>query len=285
MAGAPSQLELFEYKPELTQARRSGLPRFIPGGQAVRIHQRVSEAVGCAISVSSGRTKRSVDLRSPAPSRKAHGRTLLHQVHAHGSVQSRARAITGADRQCTPRLCFARLVGGLWTWHREPEFAGFHRADLRGKHSGWRQATVGIWLSAERLSGRAMPLTWRACALSRQPAGRESSTERRNMLDAIDKINQQNYAAFGNPETVTRIAQYEMAFRMQMDATDAMDIHKEPESVRAKYGSKTGRIQFCEQLPGGAAPRGARRTIHSALPLGMGLPRCRAQRMPECRIR
>ena len=48
------------------------------------------------------------------------------------------------------------------------------------------------------------------------------------MLDAIDKINQQIYTTFGNPETITRIAQYEMAFRTQMDATDAMDIHKNP---------------------------------------------------------
>jgi uncharacterized protein (DUF1501 family) len=64
------------------------------------------------------------------------------------------------------------------------------------------------------------------------------------MLDAIDQINQENFAAFGNPETVTRIAQYEMAFRMQMDATDAMDIRKEPDSVRAKYGSKPGESSF-----------------------------------------
>jgi hypothetical protein len=71
-----------------------------------------------------------------------------------------------------------------------------------------------------------------------------SVSQRRNVLDAIDEINQQNYAELGNPETVTRIAQYEMSFRMQMDATDAMDIHKEPETVRAKYGSKIGESSF-----------------------------------------
>jgi len=67
-----------------------------------------------------------------------------------------------------------------------------------------------------------------------------SVPQRRSMLDAIDELNRQNYATFGNPETVTRIAQYEMSFRMQMDATDAMDIHKEPETVRTKYGAKVG---------------------------------------------
>jgi len=67
---------------------------------------------------------------------------------------------------------------------------------------------------------------------------------RRSMLDAIDAIDQQTYADFGNPETVTRIAQYELSFRMQMEATDAMDIRKEPESVRARYGSKLDKASF-----------------------------------------
>jgi len=64
------------------------------------------------------------------------------------------------------------------------------------------------------------------------------------MLDAMDEINQQRYAEFGNPETLTRIAQYEMSFRMQMDATDAMDIRREPETVREKYGSQAGEASF-----------------------------------------
>jgi uncharacterized protein (DUF1501 family) len=60
----------------------------------------------------------------------------------------------------------------------------------------------------------------------------------------MDEINQQRYSEFGNPETLTRIAQYEMSFRMQMDATDAMDICKDPESVRESYGSRLGESSF-----------------------------------------
>jgi uncharacterized protein (DUF1501 family) len=71
-----------------------------------------------------------------------------------------------------------------------------------------------------------------------------SRSLRRSELDTIDEINQQTYAAFGNPETITRISQYEMAFRMQMDATDAMDIHKEPAAVLTNYGSKPGEASF-----------------------------------------
>ena len=64
---------------------------------------------------------------------------------------------------------------------------------------------------------------------------------RRRMLDAVDEIDRQSYAEFGNPETVTRIAQYEMAFRMQMDATDAMDIHKESAAGAGRLRRETRR--------------------------------------------
>src|ERR1700724_3372673 len=64
------------------------------------------------------------------------------------------------------------------------------------------------------------------------------------MLDVIEEINQQTHAEFGNPETITRIAQYEMAFRMQLNATDAMDIRRESPSVQARYGAKPGAASF-----------------------------------------
>jgi len=104
------------------------------------------------------------------------------------------------------------------------------------------------------------------------------------MLDAIDQINQQTYAAFGNPETMTRIAQYELAFRMQMDATDAMDIRKEPASVRAKYGSKPGEavLPTIVWWPGDWR---SGCTIHSALPLGMGFSWGRREGSAESRLR
>jgi hypothetical protein len=71
-----------------------------------------------------------------------------------------------------------------------------------------------------------------------------SRAERREVLDAVDEINRQSYAQFGNPETMARIAQYEMAFRMQLEASDAMDITREPESVRARYGAELGKTSF-----------------------------------------
>jgi len=59
---------------------------------------------------------------------------------------------------------------------------------------------------------------------------------RRRMLDRIAKINQDQFEQIGDPETQARIAQYEMAFRMQSSVPDLMDLSNEPESTFKLYG-------------------------------------------------
>jgi len=63
---------------------------------------------------------------------------------------------------------------------------------------------------------------------------------RRLTLDAIGELNHKQAAEMGHPETATRIAQYELAFRMQMSVPDVMDISKEPAEVLEAYGAKPG---------------------------------------------
>jgi len=59
---------------------------------------------------------------------------------------------------------------------------------------------------------------------------------RRKMLDAVEQINQQTLAELGDPETNARIAQYEMAYRMQMSVPELVDLSKEPQSTWDLYG-------------------------------------------------
>ena len=63
---------------------------------------------------------------------------------------------------------------------------------------------------------------------------------RRSTLDTLRTLNQQTHDEFGDPETLTRIAQYEMAFRMQMEVPGAMDISKEPAHIHELYGTEPG---------------------------------------------
>jgi hypothetical protein len=63
---------------------------------------------------------------------------------------------------------------------------------------------------------------------------------RRKTLDALKDLNELQARKLGNPETVTRIAQYELAYRMQASVPDVMDIAKEPKQVLEAYGAKPG---------------------------------------------
>ncbi len=67
------------------------------------------------------------------------------------------------------------------------------------------------------------------------PGGVNSDT-RRDMLNALGKMNELQYARYGDPEIQTRISQYEMAFRMQTSVPDLTDISKEPKAVLDLYG-------------------------------------------------
>ncbi len=67
---------------------------------------------------------------------------------------------------------------------------------------------------------------------------------RRSALDTLKTLNQQTHDAFGDPETLTRIAQYEMAFRMQTAVPEAMDISKEPAHIHSMYGTAPGKESF-----------------------------------------
>ena len=75
------------------------------------------------------------------------------------------------------------------------------------------------------------------------PAGMDR-TLRRQTLDAIRDLNEEQSRELGHPETATRIAQYELAFRMQTSVPDVMDITREPAQVLADYGAKPGEASF-----------------------------------------
>jgi hypothetical protein len=75
------------------------------------------------------------------------------------------------------------------------------------------------------------------------PAGMDRSSRRRT-LDALDKLDEIEAKQFGDPETVTRISQYELAYRMQISVPDVMDISKETPQTREWYGAKPGEASF-----------------------------------------
>ena len=67
---------------------------------------------------------------------------------------------------------------------------------------------------------------------------------RRQSLDALRDLNEMELRSFGDPETVTRISQYELAFRMQAAVPEVMDIAREPKQIHEQYGTSPGQASF-----------------------------------------
>lgn len=69
-------------------------------------------------------------------------------------------------------------------------------------------------------------------------------SDRRRILDAVRAPNTENYQSVGDPEITSRIAQYELGYRMQASIPELAEIGKEPESIREMYGAETGEPSF-----------------------------------------
>ena len=67
---------------------------------------------------------------------------------------------------------------------------------------------------------------------------------RRRSLDALKKLNEQEYRDIGDPETLSRIDQYELAYRMQISVPEVMDIGRESQSSLDLYGAQPGKASF-----------------------------------------
>ena len=93
---------------------------------------------------------------------------------------------------------------------------------------------------------------------------------RRRSLDAIRDLNTLRQGAIGDPEIHTRIAAYEMAYRMQTSVPELTDLSREPASVHELYGTRARPGLVREQLPARAPPRRTRRPLRPALSPRLG---------------
>ncbi len=243
MAGAPSQLELFEYKPQLAKFDGQDCPASFLAGKRFAFLTGIPKLLGSQYPFhQTGQSGQWISDRLPNLEKHIDDLCLIKSMRTDQFNHAPAQLLvqTGNPRLGYPSLG-SWVVYGLGTENQNlPGFivliSGGNTPD--GGKQLWGTGFLPSVYQGVQCRSHGEPV------LYLNPPTGVSSPQRRNMLDSMDEINQQHYAEFGNPETLTRIAQYEMSFRMQMDATDAMDIRKEPESVRASYGSKLGESSF-----------------------------------------
>ncbi len=243
MVGAPSQLELFDYKPTLEKYDGKECPKEYLEGQRFAFIQGVPKMLGPQFKFSQhGQSGAWVSDRLPQLAKHADKmcfiKTMQSDQFNHGPAQLLLQ--TGSPNLGHPTI-------GAWaTWG-----LGTDNQNLPGYMvliSGGRIPRVGssLWGSGYLPSvyqGVQCRSTGDPVLNAANPAG-ISSDIRRAALDSLKNLNERTFHEIGDPETVTRIAQYEMAYRMQTSVPETMSIDDEPAHIHDMYGTQPGKESF-----------------------------------------
>jgi hypothetical protein len=243
MIGAPSQFELFTHKPELVKLNDKECPQEYLEGQKFAFISGTPKILGPVYPMKQhGDSGAYISDRMPHLAKHVDDICFIHSMQTdqfnHGPAQLMIQ--TGNQNLGSPSL-------GSWvTWG-----LGSMNNNLPGFMvllSGGRLPRVGksLWGSGY------LPSVYQGVQCrsggdpilnAQNPAG-VSPELRRKALNHLNAINQKSYDKIGDPETLTRIAQYEMAFRMQTSVPEVMDITKEPQHIHDLYGTTPGKESF-----------------------------------------
>ncbi len=259
MAGAPSQHELFDYKPELLKLDGRDCPAEFLEGRRFAFIQGVPKMLGPRFPFKQhGRSGAWVSDRLPHFSTVVDDVCFIKSMHTdqfnHGPAQLLVH--TGTQNPGAPSI-------GAWATYglgsENLNLPGFIVLTSGGRNPDAGKSVWGAGYLPSVYQGVQCRSEGEPVLYLDDPAGITRPLRRRS-LDALERINRRIAEEAGDPETITRIAQYEMAFRMLTHATDAFDLKNEPEYVHRMYGTQPGRESFANNclLARRLAERGVR---------------------------
>ena len=214
------------------------------------------------------------DLRAAAAPREARRRHRDRPVDDDDAVQPRAGADLHEHRPPDHRPAEHGLVAHLRPRQREQGPAGFVVL-MSGRTT--RTAASRCWGSGflpTRAPGRRVPLEGRAGAVLAQSGRASTPRARRESLDLVDELNTlAARATSATRRSTTRIAAYELAYRMQTSVPELTDVSSEPRDDPRDVRHRAGPGLVRQQLPARAAAGRARRAVRAALSPRAGTPR------------
>jgi hypothetical protein len=242
MVGGPPQMDLYDYKPVMNAWYDRDLP------DSVRMNQRLTTMTSgqarFPIAPSKfrfarhGRCGMWVSELLPYTARMVDDMCFMRSMHTEAINHEPAITYMQTGNQVTGRPCLGAWASyGLGSLNRNlPTFVVLV---ARPTNTEQVQAiSARLWQSGY-LSGEHAGCAFRSggdpILYLNNPPGVPSQVRRRT-LDGLRQLNEMNYAAVGDPETHTRIQQYELAFRMQASVPDLTDLTREPASTFALYG-------------------------------------------------
>lgn len=241
-SGAPTQIETFDYKPSLQTLNMSELPDSIRMGQrltGMTSGQKSFPVVASRFKFAQhGQNGTWISELLPHTAGVVDDIAILRAVHTEAINHDPAITFcqTGSQLQGKPSMG-AWVAYGLGTSNQNlPTFMvmvsrGTGRPNDQPLYDRlWGSGMLPSRYQGVKLRSAADPVLYLA-----NPAGCDTDT-RRQMLDQLRVLNQEKYSTSGDPEILTRIEQYELAFRMQSAVPDLTDISNEPQHILDMYG-------------------------------------------------
>ena len=263
-AGGPSHLETFDPKPKLAELDGKPMPEsFTKGQQIAQLQGKKLICFGPQHKFKKfGKSGLEMCELFPELGSVADDLCIVRSMTTEQINHDPAHAVMncGDDHRRPPQH---GVVGVLRPRLRGGGSAGFHRVDFvrQGRpDAAHRLAPMVFRLPAEQIPRRQVQRHRRSRAVHQEPAGRRQRACRTLRFKAINALDKIEYGAVNDPEVLTRISQYEMAFKMQASVPGLMDMSKEPQSVLDMYGAKPGDGSFASNclLARRLAERGVR---------------------------
>jgi hypothetical protein len=243
MNGGPSQMDMFDYKPAMDKLFDKDLPESIRKGQ--RLTTMTSGQKRFPIAPSKykfqqhGKSGAWVSELMPWTAKIVDRLAFVKSVNTEAINHDPAVTYICTGHQLPGRASLgAWLSYGLGTLNQNlPAFVV-----MTASWSGRKEAQAiynRLWGSGflpSKHQGVALRSSGDPVLFLSNPAGVDSATRRR-MLDALARLNQQQLDQIADPETQARIAQYEMAFRMQSSVPELMDLAGESKHILDMYGT------------------------------------------------
>ncbi|MBK9167328.1 MAG: DUF1501 domain-containing protein [Bryobacterales bacterium] len=243
MAGSPSQLELFDWKPELVKYDGQNCPQHLLEGKRFAFIKGVPRMLGTPYKFAQhGGSGAWVSELLPHFATVVDDVTIIRSMTTQEFNHAPAQLFLHTGN---PRFGAASM--GAWATYglgtENQDLPGFVVLVGGGNNPDGGKSLWGSGFLPSVYQGVQCRTSGDPVLFLSDPEG-ISRSMRRKTLDAVRDLNTLQQRRYGDPETAARIAQYELAYRMQTAVPEVMDISKEPAAMLEMYGAEPGATSF-----------------------------------------
>lgn len=243
MAGSPPQHELFDYKPMLVKHNMQPCPDELMKNQRFPFIKGHPNLLGTPYKFTpQGECGTLVSELLPRLSTMIDDIAVVKSMHTDQFNHAPAQLVlyTGSPR-------FGSAAMGSWVTYglgsENQNLPGFVVLVSGGTDPSGGKSLWGTGYLPSVYQGVQCRTTGDPILYVSNPKGMDRDVRRRS-LDALKRLNQIELQQFGDPETLSRISQYELAYRMQIAVPEVMDIAREPKHIHESYGAEPGKASF-----------------------------------------